>query len=108
MSLGGHQSHRYVPHFVPRALVRRSLPESFERRRVIIAPGTTRATAAEEWAGSLVLVESGVVEVGCRAGSSRTFVRGDLLALCWLPLETLSNPGPHEACLVAVRRRVRS
>lgn len=89
------------------ALLRVALPESFERWRLVIAPGSTRMTAAEEWAGSVVLVESGEVEVGCLAGSRRTFVSGDLLALCWLPLETLSNPGPDEACLVAVRRRVR-
>ncbi len=83
------------------------LPEAFDRWRLVIAPGSIRTTAAEEWAGSVVLVESGVVQVGCLAGTSRTFVSGDLLALCWLPLERLSNPGPDEACLVAVRRRVR-
>ena len=107
MSFPGRHSHGGVPHFMARALLRRSLPESFERWRVVIAPGTILPTAAEEWAGSLVLVESGVVEVGCLAGSSRTFVGGDLVVLCWLPLETLSNPGPAEACLVAVRRRDR-
>ena len=89
------------------SLLRGSLPDAFERRRLVIAPGAIQRTAASEWAGALVQVERGTIEVGCLAGGSRTFVAGDLLALGWLELRTVSNPGPDEACLVAVRRRIR-
>jgi len=88
-------------------IARESLPEAFERWRLVIAPGSVLASNAAEWAGAVVVVESGLIEVGCLQGSCRTFVAGDLLALGWLPLETLSNPGPDVACLVAVRRRFR-
>lgn len=96
---------RAVP--VSHALLRGSLPAAFERWRLMIAPGAVQETAASEWAGALVQVERGAIEVCCIAGGCRRFVAGDLLALGCLPLETVRNPGPEEAWLVAVRRRIR-
>ena len=89
------------------ALGRPDLPPAFERFRLTLAPGEVRPTRPGEWAGCLVLVERGAIEVDCDAGGMRSFSAGDLLALGWLPIRTLRNPGAREACLLAVRRRGR-
>jgi hypothetical protein len=81
------------------------LPPGFERWRLEIGPLTERPTHAREWAGAIVLVESGVLEAICELGGFRRFVAGDLLALGWLPLVRLRNPGREPVRLVAVRRR---
>ena len=86
-------------------VLRRRLSPGFERWQLSLPAGAERATSAEEWAGALVLVEEGTLEVSCLAGGRRTFVAGDQLALGWLPLKTLHNPGPGRMRLVAVRRR---
>jgi hypothetical protein len=82
----------------------RDLPAAFERFRVVLAPGDSRPTRPADWAGCLVLVERGSIEVDCDAGGSRSFAAGDLLALDWLPLRTLRSSGADEACLLAIRR----
>lgn len=87
------------------ALGRSDLSPAFERFRVSVAPGERRPTRPEEWAGCVVLVERGAIEVDCDAGGMRSFSTGDLLALGWLPIRTLRNPGAEDACLLAVRRR---
>ena len=88
-----------------RMLGLRDLPAAFERFRVVLASGDSLPTRPAEWAGCLVLVERGTIEVNCEAGGSGSFATGDLIALDWLPLRTLHNPGPDEACLLAVHRR---
>lgn len=87
------------------ALGRPHLPPAFERFRLVVAPGEHRPTGPEAWAGCLVLVERGALEVDCDGGGMRSFVAGDLLALGWLPIRALRNPGMVETNLVAVRRR---
>lgn len=88
-----------------RLLTRPDLPATFERWRMVLAPGAEQPTTAEEWAGALVLVERGHLEVDCHAGGRHTFAAGDLLVLGWLPLQTLRNRGEVPVRLVAVRRR---
>ena len=78
---------------------------SFERWRVDIAPLTERATDATEWAGAIVLVEQGSVDVVCAGGGHRLFGMGCLVALGWLPLTSLRNPTTEVTRLLAVRRR---
>jgi hypothetical protein len=80
------------------------LPPGFVRWRVRLEPGTERATSAADWRGALVLVERGTVDVECIAGGSARFRRGDFLALGWLPLRALRNPGHEPLELLAVRR----
>jgi hypothetical protein len=87
------------------ALGRSDLPPAFERFRVVLEPGGSRPMQPADWAGCLVLVERGAIEVDCDTGGMRSFTTGDLMALDWLPLRTLRNPGADEACLLAVRRR---
>jgi hypothetical protein len=87
------------------ALLRGRLPAAFERWRVVVPPGFELPTTAAEWAGALVLIEQGAIEVDCHSGAFRRFVAGDLLALGWLPLKTIRNPTTEDAALIAVRRR---
>ena len=65
-------------------------------------------TKAGEWTDCLVMVESGTIEVVGEAGSRGRFEAGDLLALTWLSVCGLHNPGPEEARLVAIRPLRRS
>ena len=69
------------------------LPERFERRRLALAPGVEQPADAAEWAGAIVLIEHGRLEVCCVAGTRSTYSQGDLLPLGWLPLLALRNPG---------------
>ncbi len=87
------------------ALSLRDLPAAFERFRVTLASGDSLATRADDWAGCLVLVERGAVEVECAAGGRRSFAAGDLLAPAWLRICMLHNPGTVEVSLLAVHRR---
>ena len=81
------------------------LPRRFERRQFAIAPGSELPTDAGEWAGAIVLIERGRLEVRCTAGSRATYDAGACLPLGWLPLVALHNPGAVETRLVAIRRR---
>ncbi len=86
-------------------LTRPDLPAGFERWAVELPGGSVRPTTPDEWAGALVLIESGTLEVGCEAGGARTFHAGDMLALGWLPLVELRNHGEAPVRIVSVRRR---
>lgn len=88
------------------ALVTRpDLPPAFQRWRLTLAPGAVHPTDEAQWAGALVLVEGGRLEVRCRAGGRCTFGAGALLALGCMAVEGLANPGRVAVRLVAVRRR---
>lgn len=86
-------------------LTRPDLPDEFVRWEVLLEAGTSRPTSAAEWAGALVRVEEGTLEVGCAAGGHETFHAGDLLALGWLPIVELRSRDAGPVRLVAVRRR---
>lgn len=79
-------------------------PTSFERWRVTLEAGSSRTTRSSEWAGAIVLVEEGALEVECVAGGRQRFERGALIALGWLPLRTIHNPEPNPSVLMATRR----
>jgi hypothetical protein len=81
------------------------LPEQFERRALALPPGVEQPAEAGEWAGAIVLIECGRLEVCCAAGARTTYLEGDLLPLGWLPLLALRNPGAVETRLIAIRRR---
>jgi hypothetical protein len=88
-----------------RLLARDGLSPRFERWRLRLPAGASRPTSADEWAGALVLIERGSVEVECTGDGVRTFRQGDLLALGWLPLRRLVNRGDDDVEILAVRRR---
>jgi hypothetical protein len=91
-----------------RTLNREAIPLTFDRWRIAIPPGAALLTKPGEWTDCLVMVESGTIEVVGQAGSRGLFESGDLLALTWLSVCGLHNPGPEEARLVAVRPLRRS
>jgi hypothetical protein len=76
----------------------------FEVRRVAVAPGGTRAYDDAEWAGALVVVERGRIELEALSGGRRTFGRGAVLWLAGVPLRALHNHGLEPAVLVIVTR----
>jgi hypothetical protein len=77
---------------------------AFHVRRIIVAPGHERRYDEAEWRDSLVVVESGRIELECRSGYRRRFGRGDVLWLIGLPLRALHNYGRVPTVLVAVSR----
>lgn len=86
-------------------LEREELPDAFERWETEIPPHGARPTAPAEWAGALVGIRQGTLDVVCEAGGHERFDAGDLLALGWLPIVELRNRGTEAVRLVAVRRR---
>jgi hypothetical protein len=80
------------------------LAAGFERWTVTVAAGADRPTSSDEWAGALVVIERGAIEVVCRGGAHRAFGCGSYLSLSWLPVVCLRNPGPGDAVVVAYRR----
>jgi quercetin dioxygenase-like cupin family protein len=85
-------------------LLGRRLPEEFDVRRIVVAPGAERPYDESEWEDALVVVESGGVELECTGGKRRGFRRGDVLWLIGLPLRALHNRGAVPTVLVAVSR----
>ena len=87
------------------SLMSRRPPRWARLRLLAIAPGTQRTYEASEWAGALVVVELGRVELECFAGRRWRFERGAVLTLARLPLWAIHNPGRDVAVLSALRKR---
>lgn len=77
---------------------------AFRRRAVTIPPHETVPFVAEDWAGALVVIERGSVDLCCVRGGRRRFDRGAILFLDGLALKCLHNPGVEDAVLVALSR----
>jgi|GEM_PF-1176009 len=88
------------PHFLGAGL-----PASFRRRVVTIGPHRHRRYDESEWRDAIVVVGRGRVDVFCSDQSVLRFAEGDVLCLAGLPVRVLSNPGPDDTVLVAIRRR---
>ena len=84
--------------------MRRRPPAGFRFARVELEPGASRPYAAGEWAGALVVIARGEVELECRDGGRRRFGCGEVLWLSGLPLRALRNPSTEPAVLLAVSR----
>ena len=73
-------------------------------RVVELPPGGERPYDASEWAGALVIVDRGEVELECVDGDRPRFAGGAVLWLAGLPVRELRNPGSEPAVLIAVSR----
>lgn len=73
-------------------------------RRLVIEPHQPRAFDANEWLGSLVVVERGGLELEWRDGARLAFSPGDVLCLQGLGLVTL-RAAAHSPTLLLVMRR---
>jgi hypothetical protein len=76
----------------------------FERRAVVVAPGSMLPYVEADWHDALVVVDSGEIELECQDGTRRRFAGGDVLYLSGLPLRALHNSGAEPALLAAVSR----
>ncbi len=81
------------------------LPSSFQRRKVVLPPGSSRPYVDEEWRDALVTVESGELELECVRGGRRRFADGAILWFTDLGLRTMHNRGPVDTVLLAISRR---
>ena len=86
-------------------LPRGRLPSSFERRKVVLPPGSSRPFVDEEWRDALVTVESGELELECVRGGRRRFADGAILWFSDLGLRTIRNRGTVPTVLLAISRR---
>jgi hypothetical protein len=77
---------------------------AFDVRVVELPPGGERPYDGAEWAGALVLVDRGELELDCPDGRRPRFAGGAVLWLGGLPVRALRNPGAVPAVLVAVSR----
>jgi hypothetical protein len=87
------------------SLLHGRIPDGFELRMWVVAPGETVAYDADEWAGSLVTVEDGVIELECQRGGRRRFGPGTMLAPETLGLVAMRGCGQDPAVLAALSRR---
>ena len=78
---------------------------AFERRVVVLAPGSRHPYRAEEWHDALVSIDNGEIRLERPGQPPRPFRRGDLLCLTGLGLCAIHNPGPLPAVLTALSRR---
>ena len=86
------------------ALFRDPLPEGFSRRVLRVAPGRELAVPSGRLPDAILVVERGVLELGCRSETSRRFGRGSMIPLARLPVSRLRSVGPDPLVLVAVSR----
>jgi hypothetical protein len=87
------------------SLLHGQIPEGFELRMWVVASGESVAYDPGEWAGSLVTVEDGEIELECDRGGRRRFGPGTMLAPEVLGLVALHGCGPEPTVLAALSRR---
>ena len=73
-------------------------------RRLLIEPSRPRHFDADEWRGSLVIVERGELELEWQDGGRLAFSTGDVLCLQGLGLTTLRAVAPTPTLLLVMRR----
>jgi hypothetical protein len=90
----------------PLRLGGRPLPGWLDRTLTVIRPGATLAYVAERWAGAVVVVEFGRIELESESGERVQLSEGALLALERVPVVAIRNVGPGAAVLAAISRRI--
>lgn len=86
------------------SLLHGRIPKGFELRMWVVAAGETVPYVESEWAGALVTIEEGEVELLCERGGRRRFGRGSMLALEGLGLVALHGCGDEPVVLAALSR----
>ena len=89
-------------------LVHCFLPAGFSRRTTCIDPDVALPCCGADWAGALLVVADGVVEVADASGESLVVAEGELFVLDGLGIVTLRAVGPAPAVLVAIERDPRT
>ncbi|MGH3460020.1 MAG: hypothetical protein ACRDP9_00970 [Kribbellaceae bacterium] len=79
-------------------------PKGFRLRTLtLLSRGAVNYRPAE-WAGALVIVERGELEVECRGGARARFGEGAILAFSGLAVRRLRNPGNGPLVLSGLSR----
>jgi hypothetical protein len=86
------------------ALFRAPPPEGFTRRVFRVAPGLALDLEWFRLPDAVVVVEQGLLEIECRAGTCRSFGRGSMVPIARLRVACLRSVGPSPLVLVAVSR----
>lgn len=79
----------------------------FDVRVIVVPPRSERTYAEADWRDSVVVVESGTIELETIRGIRRRFTVGDVLHLAGLRLRVLRNTRDLPAVLSAASRRRR-
>jgi hypothetical protein len=83
----------------------RPAPTGMDLRAVSIPAHGEVAYEPADWAGALVVVEAGEIELECCGGTSARFAAGSLLFFDGLGLRAVRNSRGEPALLSAVSRR---
>ena len=87
------------------SLLHGRIPDGFELRMWVVASGESVDYDPDEWAGSLVTVEDGEIELECDRGGRRRFGPGTMLAPEVLGLVAFHGCSPEPTVLAALSRR---
>jgi hypothetical protein len=69
-----------------------------------IAPGVRRPYRRRDWQDTLVIIESGALDLECTHGGVWRFAAGAIIALADLPLRSLRNGGAETLELTLAKR----
>jgi hypothetical protein len=94
-----------APEECPVSFLGRPAPAGMDLRVVSIPAHSQLVYEAVEWAGALVIVEAGEIEVECRRGTSACFAAGSVLFFDGLGLRAVRNRCGKTVLLCAVSRR---
>jgi hypothetical protein len=83
----------------------KTLPQKFVLRELVIEVAGDRSYDRREWAGAIVVVEAGELEIECVDGTAVRFHNGAVLCLDALPIRRLRNRGPCPLRLSVVAKR---
>ena len=89
---------------VPVSLLGCAAPPGMDVRLVSIPREGRLTYEPSQWAGALVIVEAGEIELECRNGAGACFGAGSVLFLEGLGLSAVRNAGDEPALLSAVAR----
>jgi hypothetical protein len=89
----------------PISFAGKKLPGRFVLRELVIEIAGERSYHRPEWAGALVVVEAGELEIECVGGTTARFHDGAVLCLDGLPIRRLRNRGPCPLRLSLVSKR---
>jgi hypothetical protein len=90
------------------SLLGRDPPLGQRLQTIAVAAGGEMSSHPTEWAGALVVVECGVLEVECARGSRASFPAGSLLCLALVPVRWLRNRGEETVVLTVLSRLEKS
>lgn len=89
----------------PVSFLGRPAPAGMDLRIVSIPVHHELTYEPAEWAGSLVVVEAGEIELECHGGTSARFGAGSILCFDCITLRSVRNSGAETAWLSAVSRQ---